>query len=255
MSTIIDFSGKVALVTGAARGIGEAGAKALAEAGASVLLVDILPEVEQTAQRLAEATGAKTDAFVADLTDSAQCEAMVKAVVERFGRLDFAFNNAGIGGEPEPFHEMSDEHWQRVLDINLNSMFYCIKREIPAMLESGGGVIINTSSVCGKRSWPHFAHYNASKHAVVSLSKQVAVEYGGQGLRCVAVGPGYIETAMTAKSTSEIEGLKELFESKIPMGRSGTPKDIGNVVRLLCSDDAGYINGAFLPVDGGMLEM
>lgn len=255
MATSIDFNGKVALVTGGARGIGEAAALAMAEAGANVLLVDMLPEVEQTAEKISAATGASCSGFIGDLTDPSACQAMVKTVLERYGRLDFAFNNAGIGGESGVMHEMPDEHWQKVMDVNLNSMFYCIKHEVSAMLEGGGGVIINTSSICGRRAVPKFGHYTATKHGVVALTKQIAVEYSDRGIRSMAIAPGYIVTEMTEKSAREEEGHKEALISRIPQGRLGSPADIGRVVRLLCSDDASYINGAYLPVDGGMLEV
>ena len=254
MSTTIDFSGKVAIITGAARGIGAAAAKAMAEAGASIVLADLLKEVNGTAEEIATKWGS-AKAIKTDISRSEDCKAMVAFAIEEYGRLDFAFNNAGTGGESGLLHELSDENWQRVINTNLSGTFYCIKHEIPAMLQSGGGVIINNSSICGQRSVPMFAPYNATKHGVVSLTKQVAAEYGAMGIRSMAIAPGFIDTAMTQKSTNETPGLREALEARIPLGRLGETKDIGNVVRILCSDNAAYMNGAYIPVDGGMLEV
>ena len=250
MATSIDFSGKVALVTGAAQGIGAAAARAYAEAGAKLVLSDILPEVSGVANDIIE-NGGEAEYLVADISRSGQCKELVDLAVAKFGRLDFAFNNAGISGEVKPLAESSEEEWDRMIAINLSSVYHSIRFQIPEMLKNGGGVIINTSSVCGSRPLYGLGPYVAAKHGVRGLSSSVALDYGSQGIRCVSIGPGYIETTMTK------EGLdaetKAALAARIPQGRLGQPEDIARVVRLLSCEDASYINGAYLPIDGGLL--
>ncbi len=244
------LEGKVALVTGAARGIGAGAARAFAEAGANVLLVDVLEQVYETAEALS-LSGVGCKGVTLDLRAEENCAAAVSAALAEFGRLDYAFNNAGIGGNPGPLHEMTGDEWGRMIDINLTAVFYCVKHQVAAMLDGGGGVIINNSSICGERPVGGFSHYVAAKHGVVGLTKTAALEYGAAGIRCNAIGPGFIDTEMTKAS---LDGdAREGLISRIPQARLGSPDDIGPVVRMLCSDDAGYVNGAYLPVDGGML--
>lgn len=250
MATSIDFSGKVALVTGAARGIGAAAARAYAEAGAKLVLGDILPELSELANEITE-NGGEAEYLVADISRSGNCKELVELAVAKFGRLDFAFNNAGISGEVKPLAESSEEEWDRMIAINLSSVFHCMRFQIPAMLKNGGGVIINTSSVCGARPLSGLGPYVASKHGVRGLSSAAALDYGSQGIRCVSVGPGFIETTMT-KDGLDAESSAAL-EARIPQGRLGQPEDIAGVVRLLSSEDASYINGVYLPIDGGIL--
>lgn len=245
-----NMQGKVALVTGAARGIGAGAAKSFAEAGASVLLVDLLEQVHETAEALSQA-GVQCKGLAVDLSAEENCAKAVSAALSEFGRLDYAFNNAGIGGNPSPLHEMTGEEWGRMIDINLTAVFYCVKHQVAAMLKEGGGVIINNSSICGARPVEGFSHYVAAKHGVVGLTKTVALEYGGSGIRCNAVGPGFIDTEMTRAS---LDGdVREGLISRIPQGRLGSPDDIGPVVQMLCSDGAAYVTGTYIPVDGGML--
>ena len=172
--------------------------------------------------------------------------------MSEYGRVDFAFNNAGIGGTPGPLHEMPEDEWNRMIAINLSSVFHCIKYEVTSMLKTGGGVIINNSSICGMRPVANFSHYVAAKHGIVGLTRSTALEYGGNNIRCASVGPGFIETAMTDAS---LQGdVREALVARIPQGRLGQPEDIGKAVRMLCSEDAAYVNGAYLQVDGGMLS-
>jgi NAD(P)-dependent dehydrogenase (short-subunit alcohol dehydrogenase family) len=244
------MEGKVALVTGAARGIGAGAARSFAEAGANVLLVDLLDQVHETAEALAK-SGVQCKGLALDLRPEENCAEAVSTALAEFGRLDYAFNNAGIGGDPGPVHEMTGEEWGRMIDINLTAVFYCVKHQIAAMLDGGGGVIINNSSICGARPVEGFCHYVAAKHGVVGLSKTVALEYGSAGIRCNAIGPGFIDTEMTKAS---LDGeVREGLIARIPQARLGSPDDIGPVVQMLCSDGAAYVNGAYLPVDGGML--
>lgn len=255
VSTVsINFEGKVAIITGAARGIGAAAARAFAEAGASVVVSDLLPEVEDVAMSLRD-MGIKAESVITDLSDPENCRLLVDAAMSRFGRLDFAFNNAGIAGKPQTLTETSDEDWNHVIGVNLTSVFACVRSEIPAMLKSGGGVIINTSSICGVRAIAGLGPYAATKHGVIGLTRATALEYGGEGIRSIAIGPGYIETAMTdGDSGAFTDEQKTGFLHRIPQGRYGRPEDIARAVRMLCSDDACYVNGAYLQVDGGLLQ-
>lgn len=255
MTFTVSFEGKVAVVTGGARGIGEAAARAFAEAGANVMIADILPNVEETASRLAKKYGVDVRSCIVDVTDADACHSMVDQTVSAFGKLDFAFNNAGIGGVPNDIHETPVADWRKVIDVNLHSVFNCLHAEIPAMLKNGGGAIVNTSSVCGERAIAKYSHYVAAKHGIVALTKQTAIEYAERGIRCNAVGPGFVDTDMMRESGEINPDHRALLAARIPMGRLGVPDDIGKVVRTLCSDECGYITGAFLPVDGGMLQI
>ena len=252
MTTTIDFEGKVALVTGAASGIGAAAAKAFGASGATVIAADISAAVAETVAEIVEA-GGNAHAVEVNVSSSAECKTMVDKAIELGGKLDFAFNNAGIGGEPTPLHEMTDESWDEVIAINLSSVFYCIRSQIPAMIKNGGGVIINTSSICGVRPLVDFGHYVAAKHGIVGLTRQTALEYAGQGIRSIAVGPGFIDTQMTKRTLEINPQTLAGLEQSIPQGRIGKPEDIGHAVRMLCSDDAAYINGVYSEIDGGML--
>ena len=252
MATNIDFSGRTALITGAAQGIGAAAARAFAESGANVVVADILPAVEEVAREIRDGGGSASHA-VCDVGESASCQALVQQAVEAYGKIDFAFNNAGVGGVSSPLHEMAEDEWDRVIRINLSSVFHCLRYEVAAMLESGGGVIVNTSSICGVRPVKDFAHYVAAKHGIVGLTRQVALEYASRGIRCVAVGPGFIDTAMTQETMRTNPSALQTLKDTIPQARLGQPEDIGNAARMLCSDDAAYINGAYIEVDGGML--
>jgi len=249
------FHGKVALVTGAARGIGEAAVRMFVAEGASVVLGDLLPEVEDLATDIRN-SGGHTSALVSDVSDPASSEALVNLALEKYGRLDFAFNNAGIAGNAVPVSELPVEDWLRVINVNLNGVFYGNKYQVPAMLGNGGGVIINNSSVMGLKPIPgQSVEYTTSKHGVIGLTRQLAVNYAKEGIRCVAICPGFVETTLTASTQKEDSSHKQTnwFIDRTPMGRSGNPAEIASVVRLLCSDDASYITGATIEVDGGFL--
>jgi len=249
------FENNVAVVTGAARGIGAAAARMYAAEGACVVLTDLLPEVEDLANELTN-SGGRARALVGDVSDTANSEALVNLALEDFGRLDFAFNNAGIGGKPCPVEELTPYDWRKVIEINLNAVFYGIRQQIPAMIRNGGGVIVNNSSVLGLKPIPgQSLEYTAAKHGVIGLTRQVAVNYGGQGIRCVAVCPGFIETPLTDLSSNPdgSHAGTDWFLDRTPLGRTGHPEDIAGAIRMLCSDDAAYVNGASLPVDGGFV--
>lgn len=241
------FENKVALVTGAARGIGAAAARMFADNGASVVLGDILTDVDQVASDIVTA-GGRACALSGSVADPDYCEALAGLAVKEFGRLDFAFNNAGIAGKPGPIEGLSADDWKKVIEVNLNGVFYGIKYQIPAMLRNEGGVIINTSSVLGLKPIPKSSiEYTAAKHGVIGLTRQIAVNYGGKGIRCNAICPGFIETPLVSDQSSE------WFVERTPVGRTGRPEDIAGVVRMLCSDDASFVNGASLQVDGGFV--
>lgn len=250
-----EMTGKVALVTGAANGIGRATALAFARRGASVVLADTDEAGVRALASLIGEDGGEALAVIADVGDPDQCREMIAATRTRFGRLDMAFNNAGISGGGPDRADIADydlEVWRKVIDINLSGVFYCTKYELPLMLESGGGAIVNTSSIMGFRSSPNIAAYVAAKHGVLGLTKVVCEEYGARNIRCNAVAPGVVETPMT-KRFFENPDIGKAALATIPQSRFGQPTDLAEAVVWLCSPAAAYVNGVCLPVDGGFL--
>ena len=244
------LEGKVALVTGGAMGIGKTTAQIFAREGARVVVVDIVTEGgEETVQLIKEAGG---DALFVkcDVTNSKDVEAMVIKAVDTYGRLDCAFNNAGIA-IPGTTVECSEEDWDRVLSVNLKGVWLCMKYEISRMLTQGGGVIVNTSSVGGLVGTPGIAAYTASKHGVVGLTRTAALEHVTAGIRVNAVCPGSVPTPMLDPVVNHPE-LKAMLESKHPMGRFATTEEIAEAVIWLCSDRASYVTGVAFPVDGAV---
>lgn len=246
-----DFSGKVALVTGASGGIGLATARKFAENGASVVLSARRTDViEQEAQRLTDA-GYTAVAITADVSDAAQVAALVARTVERFGRLDFAVNNAGIIANPSPAHELELDAWDRQIAVNLTAVFVSMKHELAQMVAQGSGAIVNLSSVSGLRGYPGLAAYSASKHGVIGLSKSTGVEYAAQGIRVNAVSPGFIETPMTAALTNDPAGRAQV-DLAAPMHRAGQAGEVADTIVWLCSDAASFTTAQAIAVDGGM---
>ena len=244
------LEGKVALVTGGAMGIGKTTALVFAREGARVVVVDIVTEGgEETVQLIKEAGG---DALFVkcDVTNAKDVEAMVIKAVDTYGRLDCAFNNAGIA-IPGTTVECSEEDWDRVLSVNLKGVWLCMKYEISQMLTQGGGVIVNTSSVGGLVGTPGIAAYTASKHGVVGLTRTAALEHVTAGIRVNAVCPGSVPTPMLDPVVNHPE-LKAMLESKHPMGRFATTEEIAEAVIWLCSDRASYVTGVAFPVDGAV---
>ena len=245
-----EFNGKVVIVTGAGGGIGRAAAMQFAQGGAQVAVADVN---EASAKAVANEIGGKALAVLVNVADAASCEAMVAKTVETFGRLDVIFNNAGISGERHNLANQPLDEWQRVIDINLNGVFYCSKYAIPAMQKSGGGVIVNVASVDGLVGMATIAPYTASKHGVLGLTKSIALEYGRENIRCVAICPGFVDTAMTQSSFSEEEA--QALAQTIPNvgGTPAGPEQIANLVIWLASDKASYINGSSHTIDAGLL--
>lgn len=245
------IDGGVALVSGASSGIGRATAKRFANEGASVVAVDIDVEGGEETISQIDADGGEATFREVDVTDENDLAAAVETAVDTYGGLDFAFNNAGIEGDQVGFSEQDDANWNRVLDINLKGVFYAMREEIPAMLESGGGAIVNTSSIAGILGFPNLSPYVASKHGVVGLTRSAAVEFSGEDLRVNAVLPGVIDTPMVARAGEEDAESMEQTVAAIPTGRLGQPEEIASAVVWLCSEDASYVTGQPLPVDGG----
>jgi len=244
-----EFSGKVALVTGAAGGIGEAIAVTFAQKGASVVVSDIDGENGMKVVERIEQDGGKAIFIEADVSDAESVKNLVAKTVDAFGRLDYAVNNAGIGGAQAVTGEYGLEDWQQVIDINLNGVFYCMRYEIPAMLEGEGGAIVNISSILGTDAFEKTSAYTASKHGVVGLTKTAALEYAQKGIRVNSVGPAFIKTPMVTEGFDE-DALAELRKLHA-MGRLGKPQEVANLVIFLCSDEASFMTGGYYLVDGG----
>jgi NAD(P)-dependent dehydrogenase (short-subunit alcohol dehydrogenase family) len=249
---------KVALVTGGTSGIGRATAIAFGAAGAKVVFSGRRDaEGEKTAKLIRE-TGAECLYVHSDASNEEDIKALVQKTVATYGRLDFAFNNAGFGTVPKPLHEQSIEDFDSTMATNLRGVFLCMKYEIQQMLTQGAGVIINNSSVWGLIGAPGMGPYTASKHAVMGLTRSAALDYAKQGIRINAVNSGYIRGTelVTPKSLQEmgmtLEQFDSMLSSSVPMGRRGQPEEIAATVVFLCSDAASYITGQPLVVDGGV---
>ncbi|MBO9332984.1 short-chain dehydrogenase [Achromobacter pulmonis] len=242
------FSGQTALVTGAASGIGEATAHLLADNGLSVVVSDVQANAVERVVESIKAAGGQAIGNVADVSDPSQVEAAVKCALETFGALHLAVNNAGIGGTPAPAGEVSQADWQRVIDINLNGVLYGLRYEIPAILASGGGAIVNMSSILGLVGSPANAAYVAAKHGVTGLTRSAALTYAPRGLRINSIHPGYVDTPILNRhDTAARENLVALH----PLGRLGRAEEIAHAIAFLLSEGASFVSGSAMVVDGG----
>jgi NAD(P)-dependent dehydrogenase (short-subunit alcohol dehydrogenase family) len=248
----MDFKNKVAVVTGASSGIGKSVSELYAREGAAVILSDINQELgEKTTEEIRKAGGEAI--FVrADVSKPSDCENMVKAAMDKYGRLDFACNNAGVGGDQNPTADYSLESWDKAIAVNLSGVFYCMKYELPAMLKSGGGSIINMASILGRVGFAGAVGYVAAKHGVLGLTKTAAIEYAPHGVRVNVVGPGFISTPLI-KELEENPEINNMLISLHPVGRLGKPVEVAELVIWLSSDKASFVTGAYYPVDGGYL--
>jgi len=246
------FKNKTTIVTGAASGLGKSTAELYAKEGANVVLSDIDEKKGNAAVEAINKNGGKAIFIKADVSLHDDCRSLVEQTVKHFGRLDVACNNAGIGGEQNPIADYSIENWDKVIGVNLSSVFYCMKYEIKAMLESGRGAIVNMASILGNVSFENSAAYVSAKHGVVGLTKNAAVEYAKKNIRVNSVGPAFINTPLIAALKEDKEAYNYLV-SLHPIGRLGNPEEVAELVIWLSSDKASFVTGSYYPVDGGYL--
>lgn len=248
MLTMHRFTRKVAFVTGAASGIGRAAALAFAAEGARVAIADRMEAPLEQLRAEIEAAGGEVLAIRCDVSMPEEVEAAITRTVERFGRLDCAFNNAGVENRATPVHEIELGEWDRILDINLRGTFLCMKYELAEMVRQGGGVVVNTSSGAGIRGVAGGAAYAASKHAIIGLTRSAALDYARKNIRVNAILPGNIETPMMDRFTGgDVQKAIDLE----PVGRLGKPEEIAEAVLWVCSDLGGFVTGAATVIDGG----
>ena len=245
----MDLSSKVAIVTGGGSGIGRATAIALANAGAKVVIANRNIERGEEVVQLIRSKGGKAIFQKTDVAQALEVEALVNRTVSEFGRLDIAFNNAGIDGSHLPLAEQSEKDVTHLLDVNVKGVWLSMKYEIAQMLKNNGGAIVNNSSIFGLNGYPTWSVYTAAKHAVTGMTKAAALEYAQQGIRIKAVGPGPIETPLLEVGTG---GNPHSYSGFVPMGRIGRPEEVANAVVWLSSDAASFVTGHTLPVDGGV---
>jgi len=250
----ISFDAKVAVVTGAASGLGLATAQAFAEAGASVVLADSNQKAVRSATERLKARGHKVRAVHCDVSDDSQVEAMVRETIGAFGRLDAAYNNAGVQNALAETADTTREDYDRVMGINLRGVWSCMRAELQQMRKQGSGAIVNCSSLGGLVGGAERGIYHAAKHGVIGFTKSAALEYAARGIRINAVCPGLIQTPMSDQmvAAGQGEALKAM-EKSIPMARVGRPEEIANAVLWLCSDAASYVTGQSISVDGGFI--
>jgi len=251
------LQGKTLIVTGAGGGIGRAASMVLAAAGAKVVVSDIVEGTGQATVDAVQRAGGTALFVKADLASEADVRALVERAVSAYGRLDGAFNNAGLEQCAIPLHELTTEQWERALRVDLTSVFWCLKYQVIAMLATGGGAIVNTASSLGQVAIQNASEYITAKHGVVGLTRAAAAEYGSRGIRVNAVLPGIIRTPMIARLTEDarFSAFFDKLKDRHPIGRFGEPSEIGEAVKWLLSDAASFMNGAAMACDGGYLSI
>ena len=243
------FKDKVALVTGASFGIGRAAAIAFAKRGAKVVLVDWMEDYETN--NAIKDLGGDVVFYACDISKSSEVEATHAKAIEHFGRLDYAYNNAGIEGATAKTQDYTEANWDKVIDVNLKGVFLCMKYQIPHMLKNGKGAIVNCASIAGKVGFEGLPAYVASKHGIIGLTKTAALENARTGIRVNVVCPGVIKTPMISRSTGDNKEAIAQYEQLEPMGRLGNPEEVAEAVIWLCSDQSSFITGHSMMVDGG----
>lgn len=244
------LTGKVAMVTGGASGIGRAVALAYGREGADVVVTDVKDEEGGETVELIRRAGGRALYRRLEVTSPQDHENAVAQAVKEFGHLDIACNNAGISGEFRLTADHTPETWQRVIDINLSGIFYGIRAQIPAMLAAGGGAIVNMASVLGQVGFEQITPYTAAKHGIVGMSKNVAIEYGAKGIRCNSIGPAFIKTGMEDALDPEV---RKQLDAMHALGRMGETAEVAELVAWLSSDKASFVTGSYYAVDGGFL--
>lgn len=245
------INGKTAFITGAGSGIGAATAMHLAKLGARVICTDVNSEaVRGIHEGIVEAGGA-SHCYDLDVSDFKAIVEVIDKITGELGPIQLAFNNAGIGGVGGPFHEMSIENWNQVIDINLTGLMVCMREELKSMMANGGGNIVNVASLAGLNGMPYGAHYCATKHAVIGLTKTAALEYGKHNIRVNSICPGFIDTPILEGVPDTI--LNYSTQVRVPMKRIGTPDEVAHTVAWLMSDEASYINAHSMQIDGGFM--
>jgi NAD(P)-dependent dehydrogenase (short-subunit alcohol dehydrogenase family) len=247
------LEGRVGIVTGGASGIGRATALTLAREGATVVVSDIQEEGGEETVGLIKQSRGDARFIKADVGNRDSVEALVEQTVKTYGRLDWAFNNAGISGPIAPTAEYTDEAWDQVINIDLTGVFYCMRAELRHMQKQGRGAIVNTASIAGLVAIRNITAYLAAKHGVIGITKGAALEYAEAGIRVNAVCPGYIDTPIMAPLAKAVPEWLDLAVKEEPIGRLGQPQEIGEAVAWLCSDAASFVTGLAMPVDGGVI--